>query len=106
MVKIKLTCDAVSMMRRMYDETPEDRAEVERIKQQMDIGSDVYAAREAAGLTQAQLAERVGTTAEVICDVEDAEYQDDPMPLLRRIAEVLDATVEVRLRAKELARAG
>ena len=95
------TSDAVTILNRMFGDGPERRARLERIKQQMEIGSDIYAARTSAGLTQAQLAEKVGTTEQVICDLEDAEFEGDPMAVLRRMAEVLNATVQVRLTPKE-----
>jgi len=38
----------------------------------------------------------VGTTASVICRLEDAEYDGHSLAMLRRIAEALGKRVEVR----------
>ena len=45
--------------------------------------------RKKAGLSQRQLAELVGTTASVICLLEDADYQGHSLSMLRRIASAL-----------------
>ena len=57
----------------------------------------ILAARESAGLTQAQLAKRVGTTQSVISRLEDADYEGRSLSMLQRIAEALHQRVEVRL---------
>jgi transcriptional regulator with XRE-family HTH domain len=66
-------------------------------KEKMAIGAEIHAARSHAGLTQAQLAKRVGTTQSVISDLEDAEFQGHTMSMLRRVANALGFDVEVRL---------
>jgi hypothetical protein len=38
----------------------------------------------------------VGTTASVICLLEDAEYQGHSLSMLRRIAKALNRRVEIR----------
>lgn len=89
------TSDAVEILRHKFSETPEDRAEIEQIKHDMQIGQQIYDARHAAGLTQAQLAEKIGTTQSVISDLEDAEYEGHSMQMLRKIAAALDLSVQV-----------
>jgi transcriptional regulator with XRE-family HTH domain len=49
-----------------------------------------------AGLTQKELATLVGTTASVICRLEDADYEGHSLAMLRRIAAALDRRVEIR----------
>jgi len=49
----------------------------------------------AAGHTQAQLAERVGTTQSVIARLEDADYEGYTLRMLDRIAAALGQRVEV-----------
>jgi transcriptional regulator with XRE-family HTH domain len=51
----------------------------------------------AAGLSQRQLAKRVGTTASGICRLEDAEYARHSLAMLRRSAAALNRRVEIRL---------
>ena len=53
--------------------------------------------REEAGITQRELAERVGTTASVICRLEDDDYEGQSLGMLRRIAATLGKRVEIRI---------
>lgn len=89
------TRDAVSILNQHFGDGPERRAELEQIRQDMAIGQQIYDARKAAGLTQTELAERIGTTQSVVSDLEDAEYQGHSMPMLRRVAAALDLSVQV-----------
>jgi DNA-binding XRE family transcriptional regulator len=61
-----------------------------------EVARDIYRLRASAELTQAQLARLVGTTASVICRLEDAEYEGHSLSMLRRIAAALGKRVEVR----------
>lgn len=93
--KTAKTADAVALLNRHFGDGPERRAEIDQIKQDLAIGEQIHHARKAAGLTQKQLADRVGTTQSVISDLESAEYQGHSMPMLRRIAEALGMSVRV-----------
>lgn len=53
------------------------------------------------GLTQKQLAERVGTTQSVIARLEDADYSGHSLFMLQRIASVLDRKLVVNLLPKK-----
>jgi ribosome-binding protein aMBF1 (putative translation factor) len=55
----------------------------------------VYRLRTKAGLSQRELAKKVGTTASVICRVEQADYEGS-LTLLRRIAGALNRRLELR----------
>ena len=61
-----------------------------------EIASQIYQLRTAAGLSQRQLAARVGTTASVICRLEDADYAGHSLSMLRRIAAAMNKRVEIR----------
>ncbi|MCC6389977.1 MAG: XRE family transcriptional regulator [Bryobacterales bacterium] len=52
--------------------------------------------RTKAGLTQAQLGKLIGTTASVICRLEDADYEGHSLAMLRRIGAALNKRVEIR----------
>jgi transcriptional regulator with XRE-family HTH domain len=58
--------------------------------------------RTKAGLSQRQLANRVGTSASAICRLEDADYEGRSLSVLKRIAEALDKRVEIRFAPKRL----
>ena len=61
------------------------------------VAEAILAAREHAGLTQAQLAKLIGTTQSAISRLEDADYEGHSLTMLQRIAEALNHRVEVRL---------
>ncbi|QDU70393.1 helix-turn-helix domain-containing protein [Mucisphaera calidilacus] len=90
------TSDAVEILNQEFGNTAERRTAIENIKDDMAIGQLIHDARTDAGLTQTQLAEIIGTTQSVISDLEDADYQGHTMTMLRRIAEALGLSVEVR----------
>ena len=72
-------------------------AELEFARTSAQIARQIYDLRTRAGLTQAQLAKLVGTTASVICQLEDADYKGRTLQLLQRVAAALETTVQVRL---------
>jgi len=67
------------------------------------IASQIYDLRTKAELSQRQLAERVGTTASVICRLEDADYDGHSLSMLRRIAEAMDKQIEIHFVSKKKA---
>ncbi|MBI1349436.1 helix-turn-helix domain-containing protein [bacterium] len=52
--------------------------------------------RREAGLTQIELAERVGTSKSVISRLESSKYEAHSLTMLKRIAEALGQDVEIR----------
>ena len=68
-----------------------------------EIARKIYQLRTKAGITQEELAKRVGTSKSAICRLEDADYEGHSLSMLRRIAEALGKRVEIRfLPAKRL----
>jgi ribosome-binding protein aMBF1 (putative translation factor) len=61
-----------------------------------EIARKIYDLRTKSGLSQRELAKRVGTTASAICRLEDADYDGHSLFMLKRIAEALDRRVEIR----------
>lgn len=59
--------------------------------------------RREAGLTQMELAERVGTSKSVISRLENAEYGAHSLTMLRRVAEALGKDVEINFVAHQRA---
>ena len=82
---------------RFIGSDPVRRAGYEAALARAEVAMLLYEHRKAAGLTQAALAKRVGTTASVICRLEDADYEGHSLAMLRRIAAVLGKKVEIRL---------
>ena len=52
----------------------------------MEVAQKIYELRQSAGLSQPALAKLVGTTASVICRLEDADYEGHSLAMLNRIA--------------------
>jgi ribosome-binding protein aMBF1 (putative translation factor) len=91
------TSDAIETMhRRYYEGKPERIAALEEARANDEVARKIYQLRTQAGLSQRELAKLVGTTASVICRLEDAEYEGHSLPMLRRIAAALDRRVEIR----------
>lgn len=80
--------------------TPDERARfdvaLEEEEARVRIAEIVYEARSAAGLTQAALAERIGTKQSVISAIENGS-QMPTIPTLRRIARALDRQLTIDL---------
>ena len=60
-----------------------------------DVASQIYKLRSRSGLSQRQLAAKVGTTASVICRLEDADYEGHSLSMLRRVATALNREVKI-----------
>lgn len=60
-----------------------------------DIANQIYNLRKRARLSQRQLAARVGTTASVICRLEDSDYEGHSLSMLKRIAAALGRDVKI-----------
>ena len=71
-------------------------ASYERALADATVVGAVHDLRTASGLSQRELARRVGTSASVICRLEDANYQGHSLSMLRRMAEALGHRVEIR----------
>jgi ribosome-binding protein aMBF1 (putative translation factor) len=76
---------------------PEREASFENEVLNAKIAREIYDLRTKAGLSQRQLAKVVGTTASVICRLEDADYEGHSLSMLQRIAAALNSRVEIRI---------
>ena len=99
----KKTTDAAAILDQMAGASPELRRLTEEARINAAVAQLIYAARNKVGLSQAELAERIGTKQSVISRLEDADYEGHSLSMMKRIAETLDKRVEVRfLPAKRL----
>jgi ribosome-binding protein aMBF1 (putative translation factor) len=60
------------------------------------IARQIFELRTKSGLSQRELAARVGTSASAICRLEDADYDGHSLSLLKRIAQALGTQVEIQ----------
>ena len=96
-MKRRPTTDAVEILhRRYYEGRPERLAGLERARANDQVARKIVALRTQVGLSQRQLARLVGTTASVICRLEDANYKGHSLAMLNRIAAALNRRVEIR----------
>ena len=75
---------------------PEQQDYYEQALFDTEVASMIYDLRTKAGLSQRTLAKKIGTTASVICRLEDADYEGHSLAMLRRIAAALGKRVELR----------
>lgn len=87
--------DAVELMDRWYGHTPGWDALLAEEELNMQIGQAVYDLRNAAGLSQQQLAELAGTTQAVISRVENADYTGNAMEILKRVSLALRVKITI-----------
>jgi predicted transcriptional regulator len=66
------------------------------------IAREVHDLRKASGLTQMELAKKIGTTQSVISRIEDADYDGHSVALLRRIATALGKKVRVEFYSDDI----
>ncbi len=95
--KKKTTTDALKIMDALWGNEPGWKEGIERERQKFALGELIRHAREARGLTQQELADRVGTSQSHISRIEDANYDRLMVSTLQRIAFTLRQRVEVRL---------
>jgi len=80
-----------------------DDSEMENLIREASLNAIVaqliYEARTARGLTQKQLADRVGTKQSAIARLEDADYDGHSLSMLQKIAAALNQKVEIKFSA-------
>ena len=81
---------------------PDVRREYEGLKEEFEILDEILKARAAAGLTQAELAARIGTTQSAVARLETAMGKHSPsIGTLKRYATALGYRLQVRLVKKQ-----
>jgi ribosome-binding protein aMBF1 (putative translation factor) len=92
----KTTRDAIEILDRLTGDDPGLREMIAEEAAHAQVARMIYEARMTVGLTQKQLADLLGTQQSAIARLEDADYQGHSLAMLRRIAEALNQTLEVR----------
>jgi transcriptional regulator with XRE-family HTH domain len=65
-----------------------------------DVAIQLTDLREQAGLSQKELAHRVGTTQQQISRLESPGYEGHSLRMLRRVADALEAELVINLKAR------
>jgi len=79
--------------------SPKFRKGFEEEAQKLAIGEQLSRLRQEAGLTQAQVAKCVGTTASAISRYENAEYDRYELRTLQKIVRACGGRLELKLQA-------
>lgn len=88
---------------RYLEEQLKDPAFAERFEKTgdaWDVALQIAALRQRAGLSQKDLAQRLHTSQQNVSRLESPSYEGHSLTMLRRVAEILDATVRVTLAPK------
>ena len=91
------TTDAVKIIHKMIADDPTIKEQIALESLNSEIAQLIYDARMNAGLTQQQLADLIHVEQSVIEDLEDADYQDNPLIMLQKIATALNQRVKMSL---------
>lgn len=88
--------DGLAIIDRKFFKSKTKQALLEQARADDEVGRKIFELRTKAGMSQRELAKMVGTTASVICRLEDADYEGHSLPMLRRVATALNKRVEIR----------
>jgi ribosome-binding protein aMBF1 (putative translation factor) len=97
----KTTTDGLKILAHIAGNDPRRQRQFEEEMVKREIGTQIYQLREKAGLSQAELAKRIGTTQSVISRLEDADYDGHSLAMLNRIADAVEKRVEIRFVPKK-----
>ncbi|TAN41055.1 MAG: XRE family transcriptional regulator [Nitrospirae bacterium] len=84
-------------MRKKWLEDSQVKKEYDSMGQEFQIAMEIAQARLHAGVTQAELARKVGTKSTAISRLESPHYGKASLSMLRKIAGALDCELQVRL---------
>jgi transcriptional regulator with XRE-family HTH domain len=76
---------------------PAFAARFEEAGEAWDVAMQIAALRKESGLSQRELAKRVGTSQQQISRLESPGYEGQSLSMLRRVAEVMGASVRVQI---------
>lgn len=80
---------------------PEFTARFKKAGEAWDVALKLASLRKASGLSQKELARRVGTSQQQISRLESPSYEGHSLSMLRRVAEVLGARIDIEIQPKK-----
>ncbi|MBI5606518.1 MAG: helix-turn-helix domain-containing protein [Deltaproteobacteria bacterium] len=89
---------------RYLEEQLKDEDFADRFKkagQAWDVALQLASLRKKSGLSQKELAEKVGTSQQQISRLESPSYEGHSLSMLRRVTEILGAKIRVEIQYKE-----
>ena len=100
---MKTTSDAVRILQKRIGKISDLDKRVAADALNVRVAMLIYEARTEAGLTQAELADLVGTSQPNIARLEDADYRSHSLSMLQRIAKALGKRIEISMVPDQLA---
>lgn len=91
------TRDAMKIIDKMIGNDDDMRQRIAEARTNSEIAQLIYDARTAAGLTQKQLAELIGTGQSTIARLEDADYDGHSLSMLQRVAKALGCHIQLSM---------
>lgn len=91
------TRDAMKIIDNMVGDDTELRQMIADARVSSQVAQMVYDARTAAGLSQSELADKVGTGQSAIARLEDSDYEGHSLSMLQRIAEAVNCHVQLSI---------
>jgi ribosome-binding protein aMBF1 (putative translation factor) len=92
----KTTTDATKILAEIAGHAPKRQQAFEEEVANREVAQRIYELRQHVGLSQVELARRVGTTQSVISRLEDADYDGHSLAMLNRIAAAVERRIEIR----------
>ena len=88
------------IVRKRITDSPAYRRAFLRNVKQINLAMLIREMREAAGLSQKELAARAGTTQSAIARLEDAEYAGHSLKMLEKLAAACEVSLKIRAQRK------
>lgn len=89
------------MLRRRYVRDQKRQDSLQDARLNTEVAQTLLRIRQEEGLTQQQLAQKVGTTQSVISRLEDADYEGHSLTMLNRIAKSLNRQVRISIESPQ-----
>jgi len=90
------TSNALKIINNLTSQDPELENLVREASLNAVVAQLIYEARTVRGLTQKELADRIGTKQSAIARLEDADYDGHSLSMLQKIARALNQRVEIK----------
>lgn len=101
-MKTKMISDAIEILNRHVADDPDMKALIAEARANREVADMIRSIRNAAGLTQGQLAKRIGTSQSTIARLEDADYCGHTLSMLVRICASVGRDLELRCPSKQV----
>ncbi len=97
-MNVKPTSNGISILHKRYvKDDLAKKAALEKERVNARVAEMIKDMRERAGLSQAELAEAIGTKQSAISRLEDADYEGHSLRILQKIADALDRKLVIQL---------